>query len=113
MYIGTVIANQLRIRSLPSTDGLIAAVVLVLNDVVEADSKAAQWWHLTKITRNGVVITLPWDDCWASGDYITQTSSTTPEPEPVPSNPEDVHVEVAISGENVLVSVNGMNYSKS
>lgn len=106
MLTGKVSATSLNIREGAST--LFASLGKLLQfDVVEADARSGQWWHLTKITRNGSDVPLPGTECWASGDYITILSET-----PTPTA-GDVHVEVDVaSGGTVVVSVNGDLYKK-
>ncbi len=56
--------------------------LLQFNDLVEADYISGGWWHLTKIMRGTVNIPLPGPVCWASGQYILNTTVVTPPPPP-------------------------------
>jgi len=56
--------------------------LLQFNDLVEADYISGGWWHLTKIMRGTVNVPLPGPVCWASGQYILNTTVVTPPPPP-------------------------------
>jgi GH25 family lysozyme M1 (1,4-beta-N-acetylmuramidase) len=84
MFTGKVTsANGLKIRkSYPSGTQI---GLLQNNDLVEADRIEANWWYLTRITRGTVNIPLPGPvggPCWASGQYILNTTVETPPPPP-------------------------------
>ena len=81
-YTGKVTASSgLKIRK---TINGTQIGLLQFNDLVEADYISDGWWHLTKITRGAVNVPLPPNqpNCWASGQYILNTTVVTPPPPP-------------------------------
>ena len=83
MFTGKVTStNGLKLRkSYP--DGTQIGT-LQFNDLIEASAIESGWWRITKITRSGVNVPLPINqpNCWASGQYILNTTVTPPPPPP-------------------------------
>lgn len=97
MYIGTILAGVLNIRSSAGTNQT-AIGQLLKDDVIEAAQIISGWWQLTKITRSGVNVPLPAVICYAyqgtNNGYI-RLDNTPP--------PSATHtVDVIIDGVNVF-----------
>jgi hypothetical protein len=78
MFTGKVTSTQApKIRkSYPSGTQL---GLLQFNDLVEATVIESGWWRLSKITRGTNVIALPGPVCWVNGEFILDTTVTSPQ----------------------------------
>jgi hypothetical protein len=76
MFTGKVTSpDGLRIRASHPSGAQLGS--LLLDDLVEATVIESGWWQLSKITRGTNVIALPDPVCWASGEFILDTTGTS------------------------------------